>query len=146
MARLVALNWKNISLKLLYILRKILSLKYICSQKAVSLNDKEEILAAFKRVMYAPTPELNEIAANNFVNRLSEVLVRLGSRDQDKFQPATGYYFKHWEAYAPQWMFIHRRTIPGMETENTNNRLERLWRSMKGIYKYFVWYENLIWS
>jgi len=105
--------------------------RYVTSEKAVSLDDKEEILAAFKRVMYAPTPELNEIAANNFVNRLSEVLVRLGSRDQDKFQPATGYYFKHWEAYAPQWMFIHRRTIPGMETENTNNRLERLWRSMK---------------
>ena len=82
--------------------------------------------------MYAPTPEQNQVAVNRFVNSLAEVNVRQGSKDANCFQPATDYYFKNWQPHSEKWMFVERKGIPGLDDENTNNRLERLWRSMKG--------------
>ena len=45
------------------------------------------------------------------------------------------YYYDSWMTCKEMWMTLYRKDIVGMEDVNTNNSLERFWRSIKDHVK-----------
>ena len=69
--------------------------------------------------------------SDKFHKEIIGVEVRVGNGDTGYYTNLEDYFVKNWESCKEKWLLCERRSIPGLEDEHTNNRLERLWRSMK---------------
>ena len=61
--------------------------------------------------------------------------IRLGMGEKGHYVSLRDYYDKNWATCTDMWAFYGRRNLPDIGDENTNNRLERTWRSMKDYLK-----------
>ena len=85
--------------------------------------------------MYASTEGEAHIMAERFDKIIEGVQVRVGNGDKAYYANLRSYFDKNWRLCSDKWLTCKRKNIPGLEDENTNNRLERLWRTMKDYLK-----------
>ena len=102
---------------------------------SVDYDKKIEIMETFRNVLYATTDDDAEVKMEMFEKGIIGIRVRVGNGDKAYYTNLNEYFEKNWKVCADKWMTCKRRGIPGFEDENTNNRLERLWRSMKDYLK-----------
>ena len=92
---------------------------------------KNEMMEAFRSALYATTEEDANEKLKIFEEVIAGIRVRIGNGDKAYYANLSEYFEKNWKSCSEKWLTCRRRNIPGLEDENTNNRLERLWRSMK---------------
>ena len=100
----------------------------------LGLEKKNELMEAFRDVLYASSDTCEE-KRKIFENVIEGVIVKIGYGDQAYYVNLTDYYWKNWEPCKDMWMHQYRKNIAGFEDENTNNRIERFWRSTKDFLK-----------
>ena len=86
---------------------------------------------SLRSLVYAHTREEAKERSDKFHKEIIGVEVRVGNGDTGYYTNLEDYFVKNWESCKEKWLLCERRSIPGLEDEHTNNRLERLWRSMK---------------
>ena len=101
----------------------------------VDIEKKSIIMDGIRSLLYAGTKEDAQAKSAKLQQEMMGVEVRVGNGDKSYYTNLGEYFLKNWEACADKWMTCERRHIPGLEEENTNNKLERLWRSMKDYLK-----------
>ena len=109
--------------------------KGIIATTGIPRERKEELMDSFRQCLYAPTSELFETSQTSFLGVADGVDVRVGSGDAARYEPLVDYYMRCWGNITELWTYHARKNLPGLGDENTNNRLERLWRSMKDHLK-----------
>ena len=101
----------------------------------VDYEKKSDMMEAFRVLMYASTEGEAHIMAERFDKIIEGVQVRVGNGDKAYYANLRSYFDKNWRLCSDKWLTCKRKNIPGLEDENTNNRLERLWRTMKDYLK-----------
>ena len=101
----------------------------------VDIEKKSIIMDGIRSLLYAGTKEDAQAKAVKLQQEMMGVEVRVGNGDKSYYTNLREYFLKNWDACGDKWMTCERRNIPGLEEENTNNKLERLWRSMKDYLK-----------
>ena len=86
-------------------------------------------------LMYCQSSSRIESHLAAFEGCLNDVEVPIGNLHMDNYVDLKTYFEKNWGNCCEMWMSIHRKNIPELENENTNNRLERTWRSVKEYLK-----------
>ena len=97
----------------------------------VDLEKKDKIMTAFRAIAYAHSSEICSDNLKVFIREIEGIEVRVGNGEKSYYVNFWEYYEKNWADCESMWMTHLRRRIPGMQDEMTNNRLERMWRSMK---------------
>ena len=98
-------------------------------------DGKKEIMEAFTDLVYAHSSDISQERKVRFEKIIAGVEVRVGNGDQAYFVNLQEYFSKNWVECETMWMMAHRKNIVGLEEENTNNRIERLWRTLKDYLK-----------
>ena len=101
----------------------------------VDLEKKDKIMENLRSYMYSHSKDDAKDWSEKFHNEIYGVEVRVGNGDSGYYTNFESYFNKNWETCRDKWLTCERRSIPGLEEENTNNRLERMWRSMKDHLK-----------
>lgn len=105
----------------------------------VDYERKADIMNSFRALVYAVTEDDAEVKLVVFQNKMDGLKVRVGNGEKAYYANLREYFQRNWESCSDKWLTCKRRNIPGLEDENTNNRLERLWRTMKdhlrGVHK-----------
>ena len=97
----------------------------------VNLEKKDRIMTAFRGLVYAHSSVICSDNLKVFIVEIEGIEVRVGNGEKSYYVNFSEYYAKNWASCEAMWMTHLRRRIPGMQDEMTNNRLERMWRSMK---------------
>ena len=101
----------------------------------VDYEKKSDMMEAFRVLLYANTEGEAHVMAERFDKIIEGVQVRVGNGDKAYYVNLKAYFDKNWRSCSDKWMTSKRKNIQGLEDENTNNRLERLWRTMKDYLK-----------
>ena len=104
------------------------------SYEKVDIEKKDTIMTSFRAVVYAKTELEAKDCSEKFLAESETIDVRVGNGDKAYYTNLREYYIKNWESCSDLWMSWRRVNIPGLE-DNTNNRLERMWRSLKEFLK-----------
>ena len=107
-------------------------MKGIIASAVIPVEEKHTILSAFKAVVYARSEDDYDRKNRAFKNEVYGVMVNPPGNQQ----PVTlcGYYERRWESCAPKWVAYHRSRLVTLQ-DNTNNRIERLFRTCKQAAK-----------
>ena len=97
----------------------------------VDHDKKVEIMEAFREVLYAHSDDKCAEKEKQFMEIIDSIDIRVGYGDKAHYVDLLQYYIKNWANCEDMWKTSKRKAIVGLEDENTNNRLERLWRTMK---------------
>ena len=97
-------------------------------------DEKDSIMDAFDEMLYARTEDiyLTKQAAWNKV--IEGVDVKLGAGKQQRFTSLREYFDKCWAPVCDMWAMYARAKLP-LGDENTNNRVERAFRTMKELLR-----------
>lgn len=101
----------------------------------VDYEKKSEIMEDFRALLYASSEGEAHVIAEKFDKSIEGVQVRVGNGDKAYYVNLKAYFDRNWRSCSDKWLSYKRKNIPGLENENTNNRLERLWRTMKDYLK-----------
>ena len=104
------------------------------SAEKVDIEKKDIIMNSFRAILYAKTELEAKICCEKFLAESETIDVRVGNGDHAYYTNLGEYFSKNWESCSDLWMSWRRANIPGLE-DNTNNRLERMWRSLKEFLK-----------
>ena len=104
-------------------------LKYqrlLISTANVDVEIKQEIMDAFKKMLYSQTEE-------NFVDNVDRFQAKIDGidiRSNKKYVSFRTYFDSNWLADKDMWAMFRRKELP-LLGDNTNNRVERAFGSMK---------------
>ena len=112
-------------------MKQVISTAIYNDSKVVDIEKKSDIMESFRKVLYSQTSEMSILKEEVFLSKIKGVSVKVGSSERVKYQLFEDYYYKNWSSCKEMWMMHRRKGIIGLEEETTNNRLERMWRSMK---------------
>ena len=104
-------------------------------EDVLGFEKKKELMEAFREVLYAKSIDVCQEKKEHFKKMSEEVIIRVGNGDQAYFVNLLDYYEKNWLECEAMWMLVYRKNIRGIESNHTNNRLERFWRSCKDFLK-----------
>ena len=104
------------------------------SGEKVDIEKKGTLMTSFRATLYAKTEVEAKDCCKKFLAESETIDVRVGNGDQAYYTNLGEYFNKNWETCSDLWMSWRRANIPGLE-DNTNNRLERMWRSLKEFLK-----------
>ena len=92
---------------------------------------KSVILGKLKELVYAHTETEFAEKLTEFQEISEDVKVKVGAHASARLVDLWVYYQKNWAECVDMWATFKRNSIPGLENMNTNNHLERLWRTLK---------------
>ena len=104
------------------------------SGEKVDIEKKSILMTSFRATLYAKTEEESKDCCKKFLAESENIDVRVGNGDKAYYTNLGEYFIKNWETCSDLWMSWRRANVPGLE-DNTNNRLERMWRSLKEFLK-----------
>ena len=96
------------------------------------MEHKGEIMKAFRGLLFAKSRDLFEEALPSWTEVVSGVEVKPRAGPQGKMVMLEEYFNKNWMSTIDMWAMYERNNLP-IGTVNTNNHLERAWRTMKGV-------------
>ena len=99
-----------------------------------SMEEKENIMKLFKKMIYAKTEGHYEIEKNTWYKVIHNVNVILGTGEKKHVKTLCQYFDDCWDPIKNMWSMYSRTSLP-LGSENTNNRIERAFRSMKDELK-----------
>ena len=100
--------------------------KLLFSTAKVDVEVKQEIMVAFKSLLYSQTEEYFLQNLNYFYTRIIGIEIR----SNKKYVSLRAYFDKNWLPDKDMWAIYKRKELPVLG-ENTNNRIERAFGSMK---------------
>lgn len=100
----------------------------------VDCDKKLAIMELFRGIVYEVDSDICEKLLTHFESQIQGIEVRVGNGDRAYHVKLADYFHKNWKTCDDKWMTCKRRRTVGLE-QNTNNSLERLWRSMKDHLK-----------
>ena len=110
------------------IIMKIASNAFSSEYLPLKLDEKQKVIDTFKAVMYSKTQESLDYNTAQLEEAYSGIFLKTSQGD---YTSLISYYHKNWGTCAQMWQYLARQKLPNIEEEFTNNRLERLWRSLK---------------
>ena len=100
------------------------------SDVIVDIERKLNLMTLVRDMLYSKTElKMNE-SLEKFKDKSKDIEVKIGNGDMAQYKNLAQYFHKNWESCTHLWVTWKRVNIPGLE-DNTNNKLERLWRSLK---------------
>ena len=99
-----------------------------------SMEEKENIMKLFKKMIYAKTEGDYEIEKNTWYKVIHNVNIILGTGEKKHVKTLRQYFDDCWDPIRNMWSMYSRTSLP-LGSENTNNRIERAFRSMKDELK-----------
>ena len=100
---------------------------------SVDFDQKKLIMESFRSLVYAHRKNTYDDNLKQFEDLAKDVEVKVGNADN--FVSLNQYFIKNWESCQEMWSMFSRRRIVGIEDINTNNHLERMWRTLKDYLK-----------
>ena len=93
-------------------------------------EEKEVIMESFNKLLYARTKAEYDEKKMDWDEAVEGVEVKLGAGEQARFTTLAEYFDECWDDVQEMWARFARATLP-MGGDNTNNRIERSFRTMK---------------
>ena len=118
-------------------MKTILSTARASEESCVKVDKelKDALMDSFTKWMYALHEDKAGKCREEFYEFSQGLEVRIGFGSNAYYTNLAEYVRKNWDLCSDKWLTCERRKLEGIEDENTNNRLERLWRSMKDYLK-----------
>ena len=91
------------------------------------------MMKTFKRILYSRNEEDLESEMQSFLNFIVKTQVRVGNNKV--YVNFSDYFERNWESCRIMWAHCYRRNITCLMGNNTNNRIERFWRTTKNMLK-----------
>ena len=105
------------------------------SGEKVNMEKKGILMTSFRAILYAKTELEAKNCCEKFLTESEAIDVRVGNGDQAYYTNLGEYFIKNWDSCSDLWMLWRRANIPDLE-DDTNNRLERMWSSLKEFLKH----------
>ena len=94
-------------------------------------DDKKYLLESFRGLVYAHTENEYSEKLKAFEDLADGVQVKVGTYEKAKYVDLNHYFSKNWASCVDMWATHRRNSIPGLANINTNNHIERFWRTLK---------------
>ena len=111
--------------------------KFDTIPKKEQTEEKEVIMESFNKMLYARTKDEYGEKKVDWDKAVEGVEVKLGAGEQARFTTLAEYFDECWDNGQEMWAMFARATLP-MGGDNTNNRIERAFRSMKDTLKIWI--------
>ena len=92
--------------------------------------DKKEIMDIFRNLLFAPNQTVFDSKLPEWYGLIQGIQVKVKAGAGSEWIQLSDYYDKKWAPMVDMWAMYPWKRLP-IGGENTNNRLERLWRSVK---------------
>ena len=107
-------------------------MKTVFATALIPMEHKGEIMVAFRGLLFAKSRALFEEALPTWTEVVKGVEVKPRAGPQGKMVFLEEYFDNNWMSTIDMWAMYERNNLP-IGTVNTNNHLERAWRTMKGV-------------
>ena len=94
-------------------------------------DDKKCLLESFRDLVYAHTESDYSEKLKAFEDLADGVQVKVGTYEKAKYVDLKLYFLKNWASCVDMWATHRRNSIAGLANINTNNHIERFWRTLK---------------
>ena len=113
-------------------------IKGIIHTALVDLDHQSLIMEAFRGLLYAHDAETFVEQLEEWYKVIDGVEVRVGIGEKRHYVSLKDYFDKNWLSCKQMWVKYMRKQLPGMGSENTNNRVERAFGVMKKDLKMYT--------
>ena len=113
-------------------------MKGIIHTAMTDLDHQSMIMESFRGLLYAHDAEIFQAELEEWYKVIDGVEVRIGSGEKKHYASLKDYYDKNWGSCEEMWAKHWRKKLPGMGSENTNNRVERAFGVMKKDLKLYT--------
>ena len=96
---------------------------------------KRMIMNIIRDMLYALTEDVVKSKLDEFHREVAGLEVRVGFGKVAYYTNLSDYFEKNWVSCSEKWLTYERLRLHGIEDVNTNNILERMWRTLKDYLK-----------